>query len=57
MLETSGVSDDVAVIARNKPLAVVEATSDELAAHQQYLENLAKGGACLWDKITDSKTE
>ncbi|MEO8417803.1 MAG: DNA polymerase III subunit epsilon [Methylophilaceae bacterium] len=57
MLETSGVSDDVAVIARSKPLTVIEATSDELAAHQQYLESLAKGGACLWDKITEGKTE
>ncbi len=57
MLETSDVSDDVAVVARSKPLTVIEATSDELAAHQQYIESLAKGGACLWDKITEGKTE
>jgi DNA polymerase-3 subunit epsilon len=57
MLETSGVSDDIAIIARSKPLTVIEATGDELAAHQQYLENLAKGGNCLWDKITASTTE
>ncbi|HEX5538529.1 MAG TPA: DNA polymerase III subunit epsilon [Methylophilaceae bacterium] len=52
MLENPGLADDQAVIARTAPLTVILASSDELAAHQQYLEGLRKIGACVWDTLS-----
>lgn len=48
LVEVTSASDDMSVAARSKPLRVVAADEDELAAHQEYLEGLAKSGACAW---------
>jgi DNA polymerase-3 subunit epsilon len=50
MLEEPKTVDETAYQVRSKSLSVVLAVGDELAAHQEYLKNLAKGGACLWEK-------
>lgn len=57
MLETSNVSEEVAIIIRNKPLAIIAAEGDELTAHLQYLESLAKGGECVWNKSPEDQAE
>lgn len=36
----------------NHHLVVVNADSDELAAHKEYLEKLANSGSCLWQAET-----
>jgi DNA polymerase-3 subunit epsilon len=48
LVEVTSASDDTSVAARSKPLRVVVANEDELAAHQEYLEGLAKSGFCAW---------
>ncbi|MGZ8252215.1 MAG: DNA polymerase III subunit epsilon [Methylophilaceae bacterium] len=48
MLETPKSADENASLLRTQPLQIVAAGEDELAAHQAYLEGLAKGGACVW---------
>jgi DNA polymerase III subunit epsilon len=48
LVEVSSASGDISVAARSKPLRVITADKDELAAHQEYLEGLAKSGACAW---------
>ncbi|SNR86507.1 DNA polymerase-3 subunit epsilon [Methylobacillus rhizosphaerae] len=35
-------------LTRSKPLVVLSANESEQAAHDTYLQALAKGGACLW---------
>ena len=48
LVEITSASGEVSVAARSKPLRVIVANEDELAAHQEYLEGLAKSGACEW---------
>lgn len=48
LVETTSASDDMSVAARSQPLRVIAANEDELAAHQEYLEGLAKSGTCAW---------
>ncbi|HZV99632.1 MAG TPA: DNA polymerase III subunit epsilon [Methylophilaceae bacterium] len=54
MLETVTVTTEVMVTMRSKQLIVLGADTEELAAHQQYLEGLAKSGACLWNKNSEN---
>lgn len=54
MLETVTVTTEVMVTMRSKQLIVLGADTEELAAHQQYLEGLAKSGACLWNKHSEN---
>lgn len=49
--ETPRAADDMSFIARSQPLKVVWADTEELAAHQAYLESLARDGACVWGKL------
>jgi hypothetical protein len=55
IMEISAASGDIA-IARTQPLTVILAESDELLAHQAYLEALSKAGKCLWDQSVDEVT-
>ncbi|MEQ1600768.1 MAG: DNA polymerase III subunit epsilon [Methylophilaceae bacterium] len=48
--ETPSVMDDLSVTARSQALKIISADTDELAAHQVYLEGLSKAGACVWMK-------
>jgi len=48
LVETISVLDDGSVAVRDHPLKVLTADADELAAHQEYLDELAKSGACVW---------
>jgi len=48
MLETAAVAVEVSIATTSKTLVVLTATAEELAAHEQYLEALSDGGACLW---------
>lgn len=57
MLESTQALDDVSVTARSQPLTVIAADADEVAAHQQYLESLSKGGPCVWNQLSDEKSE
>lgn len=49
MLETAAVAVEVSIATTSKTLVVLTATAEELAAHEQYLEALSDGGACLWE--------
>jgi len=48
LVEVTVSSGDMFVSARSKPLTIITANEDELAAHREYLEGLAKSGACVW---------
>lgn len=48
LVEAPSASGDMSVVVRSKPLTVLTANEDELAAHQEYLEGLTKSGACVW---------
>lgn len=37
-------------LTRSKPLRVLSASDTEQAAHQEYLQALAKGGVCIWSQ-------
>ncbi|HYG32964.1 MAG TPA: DNA polymerase III subunit epsilon [Methylophilaceae bacterium] len=50
MLETAAVAVEVSIATTSKTLVVLTATAEELAAHEQYLEALSDGGACLWEE-------
>lgn len=50
MLESSPVQEVIGGITPSKPLLVMKAGQHEIDAHQEYLQNLAKGGKCLWNK-------
>jgi len=57
MLEPGHATDDASVAIRSEPSTVILADADELAAHQQYLEGLSKGGSCIWNQYSNEKTE
>jgi len=48
MMEAPKNAGESTVISRTQPLKVIPAQEEELAAHQAYLEGLAKSGACVW---------
>jgi DNA polymerase-3 subunit epsilon len=48
LVEVTSASDNISAAARSQPLRVIAANEDELAAHQEYLEDLAKSGVCAW---------
>ncbi|MCB5187326.1 DNA polymerase III subunit epsilon [Methylobacillus caricis] len=49
MLEGTGSdAHGEVVLKRNKPLVVLAANEAEQGEHEQYLQALAKGGACVW---------
>src|SRR3989344_5891846 len=54
LVEATSASGDVSIAKRSKPLLVIAANEDELAAHQEYLEGLAKSGACVWSESADT---
>jgi DNA polymerase-3 subunit epsilon len=45
---SQGAAADGSIAAR-VPTVVIEATPDELAAHEAMLERIRKSGACVWD--------
>lgn len=57
--EQVAVVSEVTVTARIRPLRVLLAGADELAAHQDYLKGLDKaaGGASLWSKLQAEPAE
>ena len=55
MLEPVAAVTEVSGLGRAKPLLVRSATEDELAAHQDYIASLAKGGDCLWQQYEEDK--
>lgn len=50
LVETHHATDENGANARTSPLKVLLADAEELKAHQQYLEGLAKGGNCVWQR-------
>lgn len=50
MLETAAVSAEISIAATTRTLVVLTADTEELAAHEQYLEALTDAGACLWEE-------
>lgn len=50
LVEAPSLSGDTSLAMRSKPLIVLAADEEELAAHQQYLEGLIKSGACAWKR-------
>jgi DNA polymerase III subunit epsilon len=54
MLETATVAAEVSITATTQTLAVLTASAEELAAHEQYLEALSDAGACLWQEKYDA---
>jgi DNA polymerase III subunit epsilon len=50
LVETHHATGENAANTRTSPLKVLLADAEELEAHQQYLEGLAKGGNCVWQR-------
>jgi len=50
MLETAATAVEVSIATTSRTLVVLAATTEELAAHEQYLEALTDAGACLWEE-------
>ncbi len=48
LVEVTVASGDISITRRSTPLKVIAANEGESAAHQEYLEGLAKSGACMW---------
>jgi DNA polymerase III subunit epsilon len=48
LAETVSLSEDVSNAAHGHPLKVITADAGELAAHQEYLDDLAKSGVSVW---------
>lgn len=44
----AALDGEIGKLARSKPLRVLAASGEEQAEHEQYLQALAKGGACVW---------
>lgn len=57
MLEKPRLDENSIVVTRSQPLLVIVASTDELAAHQVYLEGLRKSGECVWDKLVADETD
>lgn len=59
IVEQVAVVSEVAVTARTRPLRVLLAGADELAAHQEYLKGLDKaaGGTSLWSQLQTEPAE
>jgi DNA polymerase III subunit epsilon len=55
MLEPAVAVSEISGLGRAKPLMVRSATEEELAAHQDYIASLAKGGDCVWQHYDDKK--
>lgn len=51
MLDKPDNIDNDVQLVRQQSLKVIKASAEELAAHQQYLESLSKGGACMWNEL------
>jgi DNA polymerase-3 subunit epsilon len=51
-MEVTMASSEIAVI-RSQPLLIILAESDELLAHEAYLEDISKSGTCLWNQAVD----
>lgn len=48
-MEVTMASSEIAVV-RSQPLVIIRAESDELLAHEAYLEDISKSGTCLWNQ-------
>lgn len=47
-LDQAPITSQAIHFADMKPLIVIKANEAEMLAHEQYLQSLAKSGACLW---------
>jgi DNA polymerase-3 subunit epsilon len=56
MLEPVTAVSEISGLGRAKPLIVRSATEEELAAHQDYIASLAKGGDCIWQHYEEKKS-
>jgi DNA polymerase-3 subunit epsilon len=56
MLEPVATVTEISGSGRAQPLLVSLATEDEMAAHQDYIAALAKGGACVWHDYEEKKS-
>ena len=54
-LEETDSSNQSIQLQDMKPLIVITASETETLAHQQYLEALAKSGACLWPSTIEAQ--
>lgn len=52
MMDSGSIALDgeLSKLARNKPLRILAANEFEQAEHDQYLQTLTKGGACIWSQ-------
>lgn len=50
LMDDAEASADFSNDGAAKPLVVIEASSEELESHEEYLNALSKSGACLWRK-------
>jgi len=57
MHEESSVQSDAEYSSAERNLIVFAANNDELAAHEEYIGNLAKSGACIWPQEIKTKEE
>lgn len=48
--DTPRILEQDIVVTRTQPLVVLAANTEELDAHQAYLEDLRAAGACAWDR-------
>lgn len=56
-MEVTMASSEIAVV-RSQPLVIIRAESDELLAHEAYLEDISKSSTCLWNQpMGDTETE
>lgn len=52
-MEITKPSSEVAVV-RDQPLLIIRAETDELLAHEAYLDEISKSASCVWNRALDS---